>query len=321
MTAELSVAKRAEGHPADELAVTPAQTLLKQATSYQLSQAIWVAAKLSVADHLKGGPMAIEKLASMAGCRAPALYRLMRALAAFQIFREVETRTFALAPQGACLCSDAEDSIRDLVLLFVGENFWQTWGALLHSVQTGEAAFPQLFGVKNSFEYYARNSEESERMNHAMTAGSLAIASAVVAACDFSGARTITDIGGGHGTLMSSVLKANPGLHGFLFDFEGVVAGAIDVLNKAGVADRCDVVAGDMFASVPADCDIYLISRVINICDDAQAVAVLKNCRAAMASDAKVVMVERVLPEVAEPTSMIQSKTPDRRHGSMRVTW
>ena len=145
-------------------------------------------------------------------------------------------------------------------------------------------------------------------MNHAMTTGSRAIASAVVAACDFSGARTITDIGGGHGTLMSSVLKANPGLHGFLFDFEGVVAGAIDVLNKAGVADRCDIVAGDMFASVPADCDIYLISRVINFCDDAQAVAVLKNCRAAMASDARVIMVERVLPEVAEPTSMIQSK-------------
>src|SRR6185369_4342978 len=124
---------------------------------------------------------------------------------------------------------------RDLVLLFVGENFWQTWGALLYSVQTGEAAFPQLFGVKNSFEYYARNPEESERMNHAMTTGSRAIASAVVAACDFSGARTITDIGGGHGTLMSSVLKANPNLHGFLFDFEGVVAGAVDVLNKAGV--------------------------------------------------------------------------------------
>jgi hypothetical protein len=145
-------------------------------------------------------------------------------------------------------------------------------------------------------------------MNHAMTAGSLAIAAAVVAACDFTAARTAVDIGGGHGTLMSRVLKANPGLRGILFDFEGVIAGAIEVLDRAGVADRCDAVAGDMFASVPAGCDVYLLSRVINICDDAQAVAVLTNCRAAMRPDAKVILVERVLPEIAEPTSMVQSK-------------
>src|SRR5256885_15151058 len=103
MTPELSV-KRAASEPPDELAPTPAQALLKQATGFQSSQAIWVAAKLAVADHLKSGPMAVEKLASVTGCHAPALYRLMRALAAFQIFREVEPRTYALAPQGACLC-------------------------------------------------------------------------------------------------------------------------------------------------------------------------------------------------------------------------
>ena len=301
MTAERS-------QPEDELALNPAQTLLRQATSFQLSQAIWVAAKLSLADHLKRGPIAVEKLASMTGCHAPALYRLLRALTAFHVFREVETRTFALTPQGVCLCSDAEDSIRDHVLLFVGENFWQTWGALLHSVRTGETAFPQLFGLKDSFEYYARNPEESARMNHAMTAGSREIASAVVAACDFSAARTITDIGGGHGTLVASVLRANAGVRAILFDFEEVVAGAADVINKAGVAGRCEVVAGDMFEAVPAGCDIYLISRVINICDDAQAIAVLKNCRVAMALDAKVILIERVIPDVVEPTAMTQSK-------------
>jgi hypothetical protein len=308
MTAEPNVAECPEGQPADQSAATAAQALLQQATGFQLSQAIWVAAKLSVADHLRDGRMAVEKLASITGCHPPALYRLLRALAAFQVFKEVERGTFELAPRGVCLCADAEDSIRDLVLLFVGENFWQTWGALLHSVRTGETAFPHLFGVRNSFEHYARNPEESKLMNDAMTAGSLAIASAVVAACDFSGARTIADIGGGHGTLISSALNTNPNLRGILFDFERVVTGAVDVLDKAGVAARCDVVAGDMFVSVPAGCDIYLLSRVINICDDAQAVAVLKNCRAAMASNAKVILVERVLPEIAEPTSMTQSK-------------
>ena len=308
MVAQPDETKRPEGQTADELTATPAQALLRQATAFQLSQAIWVAAQLSIADHLQDGPQTVEKLASMSGCHAPALYRLLRALAAFQVFQEVEKGTFALTPRGACLCAGGKESIRDLVLLFAGENFWQTWGALLHSVRTGETAFPHLFGVRNSFEYYARNPGESERMNHAMTAGSVAIASAVVAACDFSPARTAADIGGGHGTLIASALKANPGLRGILFDFEDVVAGAVDTLDRAGVAARCDVVAGDMFASVPAGCDIYLLSRVINICDDAQAVAVLGNCRAAMAADARVVLIERVLPDVPEPTPMIQSK-------------
>ena len=133
---------------------------------------------------------------------------------------------------------------------------------------TGETAFPHLFGVRNSFEYYARNPAESESMNHAMTAGSLAIASAVVAACDFSAARTVADIGGGQGRLIASVLKANPGLRG-ICSTSGCRCGSSRNSHKAGVADRCDIVAGDMLASVPAGCDIYLMSRVINIFDDA----------------------------------------------------
>jgi hypothetical protein len=297
-----------EWRPGDGGAVTPAQMLLQQATAYQLSQAIWVVAELSIADHLQGGPMTVENLASVTGCYAPALYRLLRALAAFQIFREVQKGRFALGPKGECLRSGTKDSIRALVLLFVGENFWHTWSALLHSVRTGETAFPALFGVKNSFEYYAENPEDSARMNDAMTAGSLAIASAVVAKYDFPTTGTIADIGGGHGTLISSVLKANPGLRGILFDFEDVASGAIDVLKKTGVADRCDVVPGDMFATVPTGGDIYLISRVINICDEVQAVTVLKNCRAVMAPAAKVVLIERVLPEVVEPTFLTQGQ-------------
>jgi len=307
-TPERGAAGRPQDQPDDDVPAAAAAALLQQATAFQLSQAIWVAAKLSVADHLRDGPMTAEKLAVLTGSAPAPLHRLLRALAAFRIFRQTEPGTFALAPQGACLRSDADGSIRDLVLLFGGENFWQTWGALLHCVRTGETAFPQLFGMRNSFEYYARNPAESERMNHAMTAGSLAIAPAVIAACDFSAARTIADIGGGHGRLIAGILKANAGLRGILFDFAGVVAGAAELLGEAGVADRCDIIAGDMLTSVPADCDIYLMSRVINIFDDAQAVAVLKNCRAAMAADAKLIVLERVLPEIAEPTSSIQSK-------------
>lgn len=296
------------GQPARAPTMSPAQTLLRHATSFQLSQAIWVAVRLSLADHLKSGPMTAAQLASLTRCHAPSLYRLLRTLAAFNVLEEVEAGVFALAPQGACLCSDATDSIRDLVLLFVGDNFWQTWGALLHSVETGETAFPKLHGVKNSFEYYAQHPDESSKMNHAMTAGAQAIASAVVSSCDFTAARKIADIGGGHGTLIASVLRANPGARGVLFDFGTVVDGASGFIGRSGVADRCELVAGDMFVSLPAGCDTYLLSRVVNSCSDAEAVTVLRNCRAAMTPDAKVILIERVLPDVAKATPEDQSK-------------
>lgn len=286
-----------------------AAALLRQATAFQLSQAIWVAAKLSIADHLRDGPMAVDQLAALTGCAPAPLHRLLRALAAFEIFRQVEQGTFALASQGAYLCSDTDGSIRDMVLLFAGENFWQTWGALLHSVRTGDTAFSHLFGVRNSFEYYALNPAESESMNRAMTSGSIAIASAVVAACDFSAARTIADVGGGYGTLIAAVLKANAKARGILFDFESVVAGAGETLDNAGVRDRCDVVGGDLLSSMPGRCDVYLMSRVVNIFDDVRAVAVLKNCRAVMGPAARLMLIERVLPEIVEPTPSAQGKT------------
>ncbi len=139
-----------------------------------------------------------------------------------------------------------------------------------------------------------------------MTVLSANTAAAVAAACDFAGVGRVVDVGGGQGRLIAALLRANPGLRGILFDLPSVVEAAPQLLAESDVADRCEVVGGDMFEAVPPDGDLYVLSRVINDWEDARATAILGNCRRAMGGRARLVLVERVLPDRVEPTSGVQ---------------
>ena len=142
-----------------------------------------------------------------------------------------------------------------------------------------------------------------------MMALSATVAEAVVVAQDFSGFSRAVDVGGGQGRLIAAVQRANPGLRGVLFDRPQVVAGAGRLLDGVGVAERCEVVGGDMFEVVPGGGDAYILSRVIHDWDDARATAILVNCRRAMADrEAKLLLVERVLPDRIEPAPATQAK-------------
>jgi hypothetical protein len=142
-----------------------------------------------------------------------------------------------------------------------------------------------------------------------MTVLSATVAGAVIAAYDFSGRSRLVDVGGGHGRLIASILRANTELRGVLFDLPGVVAGATRLLAEAGVADRCEVIGGDMFAAVPGNGDLYLLSRVVHDWDDARATAILASCRRAMSGrPARLLLVERVLPDRITPVPEAQAK-------------
>jgi hypothetical protein len=167
-----------------------------------------------------------------------------------------------------------------------------SWGHLVHSVKTGEPAFPEVYGT-TAWEYRATHPEESEIFDAAMTGLSLAEAEAVVRSYDFSGTGALVDVGGGKGTLLAAILAANPALRGILFDQPHVVADAKDLLERAGVADRCEVVAGSFFEAVPEGADAYLLKSIIHDWDDAAAIEILCKCRAAMADTARLLLVER----------------------------
>jgi O-methyltransferase domain/Dimerisation domain len=261
---------------------------------YRVSQAIYVVAKLGIPDLLAGGPHNSDALAQATGTHADALYRILRFLAGVGLFDELAPRQFGLTALGAGLRSDAVGSMRPTVLMHLDPAKWQSWGHLLHSVQTGGTSFHQIEGVE-IFDYLKQHPDASGIFQQAMTSNTAWSGTAITRAYDFSGIGRLVDVGGGHGLLLATVLQAYPEMRGVLFDRSDVIAGAWAVLERAGIADRCEVVGGDFFEEVPAGGDAYLLRQILHDWDDARAAKILQTCRRAMNSVGKVLVVESVI--------------------------
>jgi O-methyltransferase domain len=277
----------------------PAATMLQLAMGVFVAQALSVFARLGVADVLAEGPRQLEEIAQRVGADGSALYRVLRALGDAGIVTELADRHFALTPLGAVLRSDVPGSLRGVVTM-VGMPFHRhSWTDLYTTVKTGEPAFDRVHGAA-LFDYLAEHPEDAAVFDAAMTSLARSDTVSIVAAYDFTSFGTIVDVGGGQGSLLAAILSANPHLHGVLFDVPAVVAGAAEELARAGVGDRCTVVSGDFFDSVPEGSDAYLLSEVIHDWDDEGAVKILSACQAAMADTGCVLIAEMVLPEGTE---------------------
>jgi O-methyltransferase domain/Dimerisation domain len=273
----------------------PPQLVLQQLIQgFQVTKCIYVAAKLGIADLLKDGPQSSEDLAQATGTHAPSLYRVLRLLTAADLLTEGEAHSFALTPLGAYLQTGVPGSMRNTALNYGGEPTWQVWGALLHSVETGEPTYEHVLGFTN-WEYRAQHPEAAALFDQMMTEWTSSVAPTVAAAYDFSATPTLVDVGGGQGQMLASILQAHPTLHGVLFDLPHVVKGAPSLLEAAGVADRCEVIGGDAFTAVPADYETYLLSRVIHDWEDERAITILTRCQQAMKPQGKMLLVERVI--------------------------
>jgi hypothetical protein len=277
-----------------------AQELFQIITGYRVTQMIYVVVKLGIADLLKEGPESAEALAKTTHVHARSLYRILRALASVGIFAEDEQGRFGLTPLAELLQSGVSGSQRPATLYMAESPQWQSWGDLLSTVTTGEPAFRRLYGM-DPWKYRAGNPESNAIFDNYMTANTTSQAAAVVAAYDFSSIGTLVDVGGGHGALMSAVLKANPDLHGILCDAPHVVNGARSLLEAEGVLDRCETVSCDFFSSVPEGGDAYILKSIIHDWDDESAVAILRSCRRAMPEYGRLLLVENVIPPGNDP--------------------
>lgn len=283
--------------PATDL--PPQKAILQMATSYWVSQSIYIAAKLGIADLLKSGSKSCEELASSVGVNARLLYRLMRALASVGVFAEKEQGCFTLTPFAACLQSDVPGSMRALVIM-CGEEHYQAWGDILYSLQTGGSAFEHLYGMP-LFQYYAQNPESGKMYDKAQKSGSAAARAEILKRYDFSGISKLVDVGGGNGSLISLILKDNPSMEGVLFEQPSVIAEAKDLIEAEGASIRCELVAGDFFESVPRGGDAYILRYILHNWDDERAIAILNNCHRAMAENGKILVIEQVIPPGNEP--------------------
>lgn len=272
----------------------PAITIRRMVDGYQVSQAIHVAATLGLADLLADASRTSDELAAATGTHSPTLYRLLRALASVEVLHELDGQRFELAPLGQPLRSDVPDSIAGWAAFIGRPYYWQAWHGLLHSVRTGENAFRHVHGT-DVWTYRSTRPDESAAFDRAMTSLSRRSNAALLAAYDFGRFRTIVDVGGGNGALIAAVLGACPDAQGVLYDQPHVVMGAASLLERAGVADRCRTVGGNFFESVPEGADAYVLRAVIHDWDDDASIRILTVVRHALAQDARVLIVERVI--------------------------
>jgi O-methyltransferase domain/Dimerisation domain len=283
--------------------VTPSAQLLHMVfDSFILARAIAVAANLGIADVLHVQTKTADELAHATGVDAPSLYRVLRALASAGIFAEDEAGRFHLTPLAEPLRSDAPDSWRAFAAFLGSDWAYRAYGAMLHSVQTGQPAFDHVYG-KPLFEFLAENPDQARIFNAAMTDSSRSSAPAILAVYDFSGMTKLVDVGGGHGFLLTSILKAYPQMHGVLFDLPAVVEGAGPMLEAHGVSDRCECIGGDFFTAVPSGGDAYMMQSILHGMTDEQVLQLLHNIRQSMRENGTVLQVDMVVPEGNAPST------------------
>ena len=280
-------------------AVPPNAQMSFLLTSAWTTQAISDVTRLGVPETLADGPLPLPEIAARVGAHPPTLNRVLRALTELGLFTS-QDGGYALTPLGATLVPGTPGSLASMAVM-LGSS-WQSAAreGLYESILTGSPASLRLW-EGGFFGYMGRHPEDAAVFNQAMIEISASSTAAVAAGYDFGRFTTLVDVGGGSGYLIGAILADRPALRGVLFDLPDVVAGVGDILDRLGVADRCDRVGGNFFDSVPDGADGYLISNVLHDWDDDQALVILRNCAKAMGSGSTLLIAEWVLPDGSEP--------------------
>ena len=270
---------------------------IRLANGFRGYQLVVAACRLNLPDLIADAPRDVDDLAAATATHAPSLRRALRGLAAWGFFTEDDQGRFAATPVSEMFRSD-RPGLRNLTVMLSDEGY-RAWGEMLHTLRTGEPVFERIYG-KSHWEKLAEDPEAAAEFNAAMVEMTTRVTGEFVAAYDFQGVRTVVDVGGGSGALLAAVLKAHPDLSGVLFDLAAGLAGAPAALASAGLTTRVRLVEGSFFESVPAGGDLYMLKSIIHDWDGEHAGSILKTCRDAMGADARLVLIERVVPERAD---------------------
>jgi hypothetical protein len=277
-----------------------ARAKLSELTQLLLPFAIRGLATLGVADALVGGPLPVDAIAKTVGADTDALYRTLRYTASRGVFVEFPGRVFALTSLANWLREDVPGSMRPRLMIDDGlVNRLQVFSEVVHTLRTGESAYQKIRGG-SPFDASAADRETAARFHRQLRPGTQTWPEALVEVTGFAAGTKVVDVGGGTGTVLGTILSREPALTGVLFDQPPVIEEAAAVLDSLGVADRCETTGGDMFQGVPAGGDTYLLSFVLHDWPDDQAGALLANVRAAMADDARLLIVEALIGDDEE---------------------
>ena len=287
---------------------SPAVIASRMIVGHWLAQAIQVACELKIPDLLGEGAASSEELASATDADPAAMHRLLRALASQGVVRHLEDGRFERTDLSDVFRRDVPGTLGPYARYITGPDVYRAWGDLLHSIRTGEIAAEHTFEMR-FFEYYDRHPEAGRIFNEAMSSSARWVADDITTAYDFSDFGTVVDVAGGQGILLAAILRRNPAGMGVLFDLPHVIEQARSVLEAEGVAERCRLVAGSFFDGVPSGGDAYVLKSIIHDWDDERSLDILSNCRRAMGTSGRLLVIDRVISERIEPTLADQRAT------------
>lgn len=286
--------------PREATTPPPAATMIGIIQSFWLGRSVCVAAELGLADLIGAEAKPAEALAEATGAHAPSLYRLLRALASAGIFSEDDQQRFSMTPLAATLRSDTPGSLRSFAISELGGDHYPAWGGLLHSVKTGEVAFHKVYGT-DPWTHRANHPEDAKIFDKAMSDFGGMVIETVVASYDFSRFGRVVDVGGGDGSLLAHILGTHPKAQGTVQDLPHVVVKAKERFDRQGLDDRADVVPMSFLEGVVEGGDAYVMKWIIHDWNDADSMTILRNCHAAMRNDARLLLIEAIVPPPNQP--------------------
>jgi phospholipid N-methyltransferase len=258
--------------------------------------AIYVAAKLNIADLLKDKAKTAIQIAEELNSDPKATYRLLRALASKNIFTENDDGEFELTRLASTLRTDIPNSMRDLAIMCGSDWHWQTWGGLLYSTKNGKPYFPVFFN-KDFFSFIKENTEAEKEFNNGMSSLSSINNYAIADKYDFSDAKQIIDVGGGHGGLLQAILKfTSHNTKGLLYDLPSVTEAVKNIWKNDPINQRITIKSGDFFKEVPLGGDVYIVKHVLHGLDDEQSINLLTMIKTAMPQSGKLLIIEMLIP-------------------------
>lgn len=273
--------------------------MMQIATGYWLSKALFCAARAEVADRLAEGPRPVAELAATAEVEQESLYRVLRALASVGIFRETEPGSFALTEKAEFLRGDHAQSMKHFALM-VGDDLFEAWSDLYHTVRTGQSAVEKRFG-RDFFAEIARDLQKSQLFDRAMQEIHGGETALMLEAYDFSRYETVLDVGGGNGSTLCGLLEAHAGLRGQLFDLPAVAENARAFVAKADLSDRVEIFSGDFFEKVEGSADCIVMRHVLHDWSDGECATILRNSRAALREGGRLLIAEKVVTPGNDP--------------------
>jgi hypothetical protein len=271
--------------------LTPSQSIRQLSLGFISARAIYVAARLGIADLMRDGPKSAEEMADKISVDADGLFRIMRLLAGVGILKQSETNQFSLTSIGETLRTDSPQSEKDYIIMY-HELIYPAFSNIMHQMRTGESAFLKTFG-KNFYDMTRSDPELATVFHKGLASRAKIDTAALIEAYDFSEVRKVADIGGGAGALLSAILSRYANLSGILYDIAPAIESAR--AGHGGPLPRCELIVGDFFKHVPGGADLLLLKMVLDDWGDDDAVRILTRCREAMSPASRLLIIQGLI--------------------------